>query len=52
MTVQELIDALSKVEDKSLEVVFPYDYGVNENNQPLAVKKVTEFPDCVVIFDY
>ena len=52
MTVQELINALSKVDDKSLEVVFPYDYGVNENNQPLAVKKVTEFPDCVVIFDY
>lgn len=52
MTVQELINALSKVEDKSLEVVFPYDYGVTENNQPLGVKKVTEFPDCVVIFDY
>ena len=39
MTVQELINALSKVEDQSLEVVFPYDYGVNENNQPLAVKE-------------
>ena len=52
MTVQELIDALSKVKNKSLDVVFPYDYGVNENCQPLEVKKVTEFPDCVVIFDY
>ena len=35
MTVQELIDALSKVKNKSLDVVFPYDYGVNQNNQSL-----------------
>ena len=51
MTVQELINALNMVKDKSLDVVFPYDYGVNENNQPLSVKKGTEFPDCVVIFE-
>lgn len=52
MTVQELINSLSMVKDKSLEVTFPYDYGVDENSQPLSVKKVTEFSDCVVIFDY
>jgi len=51
MTVQELINALSMVKDKDLEVTFPYDYGCDETNQPLSVKKVTEFPDCVVIFD-
>lgn len=47
MTIQELIDALNAVEDKSLDVVFPYDYGVDEMNNPLLVEKVVKWHDCV-----
>ncbi len=49
MTVQELIDALNAVEDKSLDVVFPYDYGVDEMNNPLPVEKIHTWHDCVSV---
>ena len=50
MTVQGLIDELSKVEDKTMEVNFPYSYGIQENGQPLKVDSVSVFDDCVVIY--
>ena len=31
MTVEELINELSKVEDKTMEVNFPHSYGMQEN---------------------
>jgi hypothetical protein len=49
MTVQELIDALNAVEDKSLDVVFPFDYGVDEMHNPLPVEKIAKWHDYVSI---
>lgn len=49
MTVQELIDTLNAVEDKSLNVVFPYNYGVDGMNNPLPVEKIATWHDCVSI---
>ena len=50
MTVQELINELSKVEDKTMEVNFPYFHGTQENGQPMNVNSVSVFDDCVVIY--
>jgi hypothetical protein len=50
MKVQELIDKLSKVEDKTMEVYFPYSHGTQENGQPMNVDSVSVFDDCVVIY--
>ena len=52
MTVQELIDELSKVEDKTMEVCFPYSHGTQENGDPLNVNEVSVYDDCVVIYNY
>lgn len=51
MTVQELIDKLSKVEDKTMEVNFPYSHGTQENGQPLKIDEVSVYDDCVVLYD-
>lgn len=51
MTVQELIDELSKVKDKTKEVNFPYSHGRQENDQPMMVNDIFEYDDCVVIYD-
>ena len=37
MTVEELINELSKVEDKTMEVNFPYSHGTQENGEPLSI---------------
>ena len=50
MTVQELINELSKVEDKTIKVNFPYSNGTQENGQSLNVDSVSVFNDCVVIY--
>lgn len=50
MTVQELIDELSKVDDKTMEVNFPYFHGTQANGQNMKVKVVLELHDCVVIY--
>ncbi len=50
MTVEELINELSKVEDKTMEVNFPYSHGTQENGQPMKVDSVSVFDDCVVIY--
>ena len=50
MTKEELINELSKVEDKTMEVNFPYSHGTQENGQPLNVDSVSVFDDCVVIY--
>ena len=51
MTVQELIDKLSKVEDKTMEVNFPYSHGTQENGQPLKIDEVSVYDDCVILYD-
>ena len=50
MTVEELIDELSKVEDKTMEVNFPYSHGTQENGNPMHVDSISVFDDCVVIY--
>lgn len=50
MTVEELINELSKVEDKTMEVNFPYSHGTWENGNPMNVDSVSVFDDCVVIY--
>lgn len=50
MTVQELIDELSKVDDKTMKVNFPYSHGTQANGQPMKVNEVLELQDCVVIY--
>lgn len=45
MTVEELINELSKIEDKTMEVNFPYSHGTQENGQPLNVDSVSVFDD-------
>lgn len=49
MTVEELINELSKIEDKTMEVNFPYSHGTQENENPMNVNSVSIFDDCVVI---
>jgi len=49
MTVQELINKLNSIDDKSKVVSFSYDFGTNEMGDPLDVTDVTEAMDCVVI---
>ena len=51
MTVQELIDKLSKVEDKTMEVNFPYSHGTQGNGQPLKIDEVSVYDDCVILYD-
>jgi len=51
MTVQGLIDELSKIEDKTMEVNFPYSYGMQENGQPLKIDEVSVYDDCVILYD-
>jgi hypothetical protein len=51
MTVQELIDKLSKVEDKTMEVCFPYSHGTQENGEPISIAEVSVYNDCVIIYD-
>lgn len=50
MTVEELINKLSKVADKTIEVHFPYSHGTQENGQPLKVNDISKFDDCVIIY--
>lgn len=50
MTVQELIDELSKVEDKTMKVNFPYFHGTRENGQPMMVNYVIVLSDSVVVY--
>lgn len=49
MTVQELINKLGAIKDKTKEVSFSYDFGTNEMGDPLDVSDVTEVMDCVII---
>lgn len=51
MTVEELINELSKIEDKTMEVCFPYSHGTQENGNPMNVDSVSVFDDCVVILN-
>ena len=51
MTVQELIDELSKVEDKTMEVNFQYSHGTQENGDLLSIAEVSVYNDCVTIYD-
>ena len=48
MTVQDLINTLNAIQDKSKKVSFSYDFGTNEMGEPLDVTGVTEAMDCVI----
>ena len=50
MTVEELINELSKIEGKTMEVNFPYSHGTQENGQPMIVDSVSVYDDCDVIY--
>lgn len=49
MTVEELINRLNKVQDKTKDVTFSYDFGTNEMGDQLDVTCVNEAMDCVII---
>lgn len=49
MSVQEVIDRLNLVEDKSKDVSFPHWAGEAENGDALNVGTITEYQDCVVL---
>ena len=49
MSVQELIEKLSNISNKDLEVCFPYSHGTDESGNPLRVIQVSEYDDCVVV---
>lgn len=49
MTVQELINKLNAIHDKSKKVSFSYDFGTNEISDPFGVISVTEATDCVIL---
>lgn len=48
MTVQELIDELMKVEDKSKPVAF---YTLNDEEE-IPIIDAREYDDCVILYDY
>ena len=49
MTANELINRLNTVQDKTKDVVFPYEFGTNEMGEPLDVTCLIEMMDCVII---
>lgn len=51
MTVQELINELLKVEDKTMEVCFPYSHGTQVNGEPLSIAEVSVYDDCIIVYD-
>lgn len=51
MTVQELIERLSNINNKDLEVCFPYSHGTDESGNPLSVTEVSTYDDCVIIYN-
>ena len=51
MSVQELIEKLSNISNKDLEVCFPYSHGTDESGNPLKVIQVSEYDDCVIVYN-
>ena len=49
MTVQELINKLSYIKDKTKDVSFSYDFGADENGDPLVVLDIDETMNCVIL---
>ena len=49
MTVEELINELSNIENKNMEVNFPYSHGTQENGYPLSIAEVSVYNDCFII---
>ena len=49
MTVQELINRLNKVQDKSKNVILCYEYGDLESGEPIGLEDLKEYQDSVVI---
>ena len=50
MTVQELIDRLSTIKNKDLEVCFPYSYGTDETGNPLSINEVSTYDDVAIVY--
>lgn len=51
MTVEELSNELLKIEDKTMEVNFPYSHGTQENGQPMNVDSVSVYDYCVILYN-
>lgn len=51
MSVQELIEKLSNISNKDLEVCFPYSHGTDKSGNPLRVIQVSEYDDCVIVYN-
>ena len=51
MSVQELIEKLSNISNKDLEVCFPYSHGTDESGNALRVIQVSEYDDCVIVYN-
>ena len=51
MSVQELIEKLSNISNKDLEVCFPYSHGTDESGNPLRDIQVSEYDDCVIVYN-
>ena len=51
MSVQELIEKLSNISNKDLEVCFPYSHGTDDSGNPLRVIQVSEYDDCVIVYN-
>lgn len=51
MTIQELIDKLNSFDDKNLEVCFPYEYGMEDDN-PIKVEGVFNFGDFIALSEF
>lgn len=49
MTVNKMIELLSRIEDKSLEVMFPGWCGREENGDLIEVNVINEHADCVTV---
>lgn len=51
MSVQELIEKLSNISNKDLEVCFPYSHGTDDSGNPLRVTQVSAYNDCVIVYN-
>lgn len=49
MTVEQLIQRLLSISDKTKEICLPYSFGTLENGSPLEVNGISEMEDCIVL---
>lgn len=49
--LDKLIEKLSNISNKDLEVCFPYSHGTDESGNPLSVNQVFTYQDCVIVYN-